>query len=83
MEIREQLLCGSVTSIPIPIGTVCKLCNDKEAIILCKECGSQGYFCERCALSLHAQINIFHIPIIQKVASYLINVLAYTISTYI
>ena len=67
MEIREQLLHGAVASIPIPCNAICILCNDEKANVLCKQCGGQAYFCESCALILHGQINIFHMPIIQKV----------------
>lgn len=80
-EIREKLLCGAIESVTIPLHTICKFCNEEEATVLCKQCGSQAYFCEQCALSLHAQINIFHMPIIQKVIEYVYSSYKHTVYT--
>ena len=65
-EIRKEILHGAVVSIPIPSNAVCIICHE-DANVLCKQCGSNGYFCEECAINLHSNINILHAPVIQKV----------------
>ena len=66
-KIRGELLHGAVASVSIPHNAICMMCQSKNATVLCKQCGSRGYFCEPCAISLHANINILHAPVIQKV----------------
>lgn len=66
-EIRKELLHGAVVSIPIPSNAICVICHKEAATVLCKQCGSHGYFCEACAVNLHSSINLLHAPVIQKV----------------
>lgn len=66
-KIRGELLHGAVASVSIPPNTICMMCQSKNATVLCKQCGSRGYFCEPCAISLHANINILHARVIEKV----------------
>ena len=68
-EIRETLLYNVVASIPLSSGTVCILCKAQQAVVLCKQCGSQGHYCEQCAVDAHTECNLFHTPIVQKVLS--------------
>ena len=70
-EIRKELLHGAVVSIPIPSNAICIICRKEAATVLCKQCGSQGYFCEACAINFHSNINILHAPVIQKVRLYI------------
>jgi len=71
-EIREQLLCSTVASIPLCNGAICILCKTQQAVVLCRQCGSQGCYCEQCALDIHAECNLFHTPFIQKVCKVII-----------
>ncbi len=66
-EFRERLLIASVSSVMIPSQAVCKVCKGNEANVLCRQCGGQAYFCEKCTVTLYGEINIFHTPIVQEV----------------
>lgn len=78
-KIRGELLHGAVASFSIPPKAICMMCQSENATVLCKQCGSRGYFCEPCAISFHANINILHAPVIQKVCTLCMS----TINIYI
>ena len=69
-EIRKELLHGAVASVSIPTNSVCIICQEEAATVLCRQCGNNGYYCEACAINLHSTTNILHAPVIQKVYFY-------------
>lgn len=65
-ELHNGMLVSCIESSSHPIhGMLCCICSSDDSPVYCQDCG--GYFCIQCTCTLHANINIFHAPVIWMV----------------
>jgi len=65
-DLHNRLLAPCIEASSHPIhGTLCCICSSSDSSVYCQDCG--GYFCVSCTHTVHANINIFHTPVLWKV----------------
>ena len=65
-ELRNRMLVSCIEASSHPIrGMLCCICSSDDSPVYCQDCG--GYFCIQCTRTVHANINIFHAPVIWMV----------------
>lgn len=65
-ELRNRMLVSCIEASSYPIhGILCCICSSDNSPVYCQDCG--GYFCIQCTHTMHANINIFHAPVIWMV----------------
>ena len=58
--IRSSMLAVVTESQGVPAGQKCVLCGENYALIKCRQCGPQSYFCQSCMGSVHSRITFLH-----------------------
>lgn len=65
-ELRNRMLVSCIEASGHPIcDLLCCICSSDDSPMYCQDCG--GYFCIQCTRTVHANINIFHAPVIWMV----------------
>ena len=66
-QVRSKITTAMICNQGFLNGGVCVFCKSSPISVWCRECGWNAYLCEDCATKLHAEINIFHLPLLWKV----------------
>lgn len=57
---RESFFRAGVESAGMPLNRSCVVCELRDAVLRCKDCGANHFFCRECGIVNHQHRNKFH-----------------------